>query len=62
MMVIADSARGRRAAELPAFVMEPAVVGSTPPLGLYHLLIAQFLQETETIDLGRPMFPAGSTS
>ena len=24
--------------------------------------IVQFLQETETIDLGRPMFPAGSTS
>lgn len=24
--------------------------------------IARFLQETETIDLGRPMFPAGSTS
>ena len=44
-----------RAAELPAFVMEPAVVGSTPPLGLYRLLldIGTEVQRRGEMDLAR---------
>ena len=44
-----------RAAELPALVREPAVVRSTPPLGLYRMLlcIGTELQRRGDTDVAR---------